>query len=145
MPEILGEPDGVLRLPPIAPTPRGIDLSWRQRQEIEHEPDDSCAGEGGSSAHCWAHNVDEYVGTGPVYQACIECGHLYRSKRELRRAYLRVHWQFFTAAWRDRHMRESYPTELRDPPLAELAHWVWRALTVRASKIYFCQHCIHDF
>lgn len=72
--------------------------------------------------HCHSCQVDE-PGTG--YILCGECGHLYRTARDLRRAYRRIVWEF----WREDH------------------HWrtLWKILTVRASRIYFCQECIHDF
>lgn len=83
----------------------------------EHEPSDACVG------HCYWHDVDE---PGPGYIRCYECGHLYRTARELRRAYRR---QSFTV------------------PRCEVPWWRigWRALFIRADKIVFCQECIHDF
>lgn len=82
-----------------------------------HVPTDACLPD-----HCYFHNVDE---PGGGYVLCGECGHLYRTPRELRSAYRRVVWGF----WREDH------------------HWrsLWRFLTIRASRIYFCQYCIHDF
>jgi hypothetical protein len=92
------------------------------RLDVEHEESDRCAG-----YHCWRHNVDE---DGPRYRACYECGHLYRSKRDLRRRY--------------RHeLRVAYydgPNERWD----RLRLWWW-LLTTRASKVFFCQECSHDF
>lgn len=84
---------------------------------IEHEPTDACLG-----VHCHWHNVDE-PGTG--YIICGECGHLYRTARDLRRA------------WRREVLRPGFHVPL----------WrrLWRAATIRARKIYFCQECIHDF
>jgi hypothetical protein len=85
---------------------------------IEHQPTTECL-----PVHCHWHNVDE-PGTG--YISCPECGHLYRTPGELRRAYRR-------------HMltRPNWGVPL----------WprLWAALTVRASRITFCQECIHDF
>lgn len=88
--------------------------------QVEHEATDACAPD-----HCHWHSVDE-PGTG--YILCGECGHLYRTASELRRAYRRE------------VMRG--PRYFSGPPW-----WcrAWRALTIRASKIYFCQECIHDF
>jgi hypothetical protein len=88
------------------------------RLTIEHEPTDACQAD-----HCWWHNVDE-PGTG--YITCPECGHLYRTARELRRAYRR---------------------QLRNGRRWGIPRWriLLRALTIRAKKISFCQECIHDF
>lgn len=55
----------------------------------------------------------------PGYRACLECGHLYRTKRELRHAY---RWE--------RHIG----------PFTFLA-----ALLTPASRIHFCPLCMHDF
>ena len=86
-------------------------------QRDQHEPSDVCI-----SVHCHWHNVDE-PGTG--YIGCGECGHLYRTACELRRAYRRE------------VLRPSFGVPLR---------WrLWRVLTIRASRISFCQECIHDF
>lgn len=85
---------------------------------IEHEPTDACI-----DVHCHWHNVDE-LGTG--YITCGECGHLYRTARDLRRAYRR-----------EVLSRPGFGISLR---------WrLWRAMTIRARRIYFCQECIHDF
>lgn len=74
--------------------------------------------------HCHEHQVDE---PGPGFLGCGECGHLYRTRGELRRAYRREFWRvsrtFHDPLWRR----------------------AWRVLTVREKHIYFCQHCIHDF
>lgn len=84
---------------------------------IQHEPTDACLPD-----HCHWHNVDE---PGDGYILCPECGHLYRTARELRRAYRR------------QVLRPGFSVPLL---------WrLWRALTIRASRITFCQECIHDF
>lgn len=85
----------------------------------QHEPTDACA-----SVHCHSHHVDENPGR--YYIGCYECGHVYRTARELRRAYRR---QSFTI------------------PRYDIPWWriTWRALTIRARDIHFCQECIHDF
>lgn len=84
----------------------------------QHEPTDACLG-----IHCHWHGVDE-PGTG--YIGCPECGHLYRTAGELRRAYRR---------------------QVLSMPRYDVPRWRirWAALTVRASRIGFCQECIHDF
>lgn len=80
--------------------------------------------------HCHWHNVDE---PGPGYIGCGECGHLYRTAGQLRRAYRRVIWQM----WR----YDAQP----GARLPWLWRTLWRAATVRARRISFCQECIHDF
>jgi hypothetical protein len=93
----------------------------------QHEPTDAC-----NDIHCYSHMVDEL---GPGYLACLECGHMYRTAGELRRAYRAALWR----TWHD-HRR------LFGPDFGSgLAATLWRMATVRASKIYFCQHCLHDF
>lgn len=87
----------------------------------QHAPTPSC-----DLVHCYSHNVDEWpeFGTWP-YVTCGECGHVYLKARDLRKAYRR---------------------EVMNLPSGFSWWWaVWRALTIRTSKIYFCQECIHDF
>lgn len=85
----------------------------------QHEPTDAC-----NNDHCYTHHVDE-PGTG--YIVCPECWHVYQTARELRREYRRnrpgIEWR----EWR------------------WLPAYLWRLLTVRASKIPFCPLCMHDF
>jgi hypothetical protein len=83
----------------------------------EHEPSDACVG------HCYCHNVDE-PGTG--YIRCLECGHLYRTARDLRRAYRRASLAMpaYGVPWR---------------------RIIARAILIRARNINFCLECIHDF
>lgn len=83
----------------------------------QHEPTDAC------TAHCYSHNVDE---PGDGYIRCFECGHLYRTAGELRRAYRR---------------------EVMHVPSLGIPRWrvLVKAATVRASRVFFCQECIHDF
>lgn len=85
---------------------------------IAHEPTAAC-----DAVHCYSHHVDE---PGPGYIVCGECGHLYRTARELRRAYRRASLAI---------------------PDYDVPRWriLWRAWTIRASSIFFCQECIHDF
>lgn len=87
-------------------------------QLTEHEPTDACIG-----IHCHSHMVDE-EGIGYIF--CGECGHVYRTAGQLRRAYRRGVMQ---------GRRYGIPLRL----------CLWRALTVRAKQIFFCQECIHDF
>ena len=89
---------------------------------VKHDEDDYCQG------HCWWHEVDE-VGDG--YIRCGECGHLYLTKRALRRAYRAVLWSMIRDAWK---RIQLVPLEL-----------VWNMLTRKTKDIYFCQLCTHDF
>ncbi len=86
-----------------------------------HEPTDACYDQ-----HCFSHHQDEDA-TG-AYLVCGECFHVYRTPGELRRAYRCAFWTI-------------------ENPWARpsLAWRVWRVLTIRAKRIYFCQYCIHDF
>lgn len=84
----------------------------------QHEPSDQCWG-----LHCYSCHVDEPAE--PSFLICGECGHVYRTARELRRAYRRqlVLTKMFGVPWRS---------------------IIARALTARARRILFCQHCTHD-
>jgi hypothetical protein len=101
-------------------------------QYVEHRPSDECLGE-----HCYSHHVDELMDD-PIYLMCGECGHRYRTKRDLRsaqRASLRREWLF-----------PSYrPRLLSTWSNPSIWGWVWRYVTVRAKKIYSCPLCIADF
>lgn len=93
-------------------------------QVTKHYPRDVCG-----DFHCAIHHVDE-VGAG--YRRCFECGHLYRSKRELVRMY-----------------RREYLACVGSVPSTRWARWAprtwWHILTIKADKIRFCQVCVHDF
>lgn len=97
------------------PQARGWVTVYGQRDE--HDPINACR-----DVHCHSCNVDE---PGYGFIRCAECGHLYRTAGELRRA---------------------YRTRLAGPALG-VPRWrrLWRALSIRASDISFCQECIHDF
>lgn len=96
-----------------------------------HEPNSWCG-----NIHCHSCGIDELAHG--AYQVCGECGHVYPTARSLRRAYRRVVWEmirnplsgtrWFTNDWATGRFRQTFAM-----------------LTVRASKIYFCQLCIHDF
>lgn len=88
----------------------------------QHEMTDACA-----EVHCWSHGIDE-AATG--WKVCFECGHVYPSARALRRDYRREFWKASGDSWLGR-----MPLRAR----------LWRVLTVRASRIDFCQHCLHSF
>jgi hypothetical protein len=86
---------------------------------IAHEVTDDCR-----RWHCHTHQVDE-VDT-DFWTGCYECGHIYLTARELRRA---------------------YRAQMLSLPRCDVPRWrvVWNAWTVRTSKIYSCPHCTHDF
>lgn len=92
-----------------------------------HEPSDACI-----DVHCHSCHEDE---PGSGYIVCGECGHLYRTAGDLRRAYRREYWRLYRAP----------PTDLFGMERVPMWRVVWQILTIRAKKIYFCQHCIHDF
>jgi hypothetical protein len=94
------------------------------RRKEPHEPSNDC-----NADHCYSHMVDE---PGSGYLLCGECGHLYRTKGELRRAYRREFLRINSHGWFG---------------MERLPRWKvwWKILTIREKDIYFCQHCIHDF
>lgn len=74
--------------------------------------------------HCTVHAVDEVTSGRKLVIRCFECGHLYRSPRELRKTF-----------------RSEVIDKLKYP-------WhitVWLKLTLRVNQINFCPHCAHDF
>lgn len=94
----------------------------------QHEPTVAC-----HDIHCFIHNVDE---PGVGYLTCPECFHLYRSRRELRRAHRAAMWPA---------MRGELKLFMGDAWRPSWWRFVWHLLTVRASKIYSCPECAHDF
>jgi hypothetical protein len=119
-----------------------------------HEPTDACG-----RIHCFAHMVDE---PGPGYLACGECGHMYKTKRELRREHRRIYWseirtrQFTwlpsrrvkTDVWYQAvlsQVGDGSPgtAHLFGPP--KIWRLLWVVATVRAGRICTCPHCTHDF
>jgi hypothetical protein len=102
-------------------------MRWPFRGSV-HDPTDAC-----SPHHCRSHNIDEPV-VGMRYILCGECGHLYPTAGSLRRAYRR-------------RLRQDPPRpHLRDNAYNYgLYHWLRLYLSVRASRITFCQECSHDF
>jgi hypothetical protein len=102
---------------------------------VPHEPTDVCAGD-----HCFSCHEDEPIMEGEkAYRVCGECFHVYWTARDLRRAYRRA----------DRQM--SGPWTLRGMPGWDdnIVKRVWRNVRIQfllpASKIYFCQECLHDW
>lgn len=105
---------------------------------MTHEPTFDC-----NDVHCYSCNEDE---DGPAYIACGECGHLYRTAGELRRAYRR---EFYRIARKPlprpvHRLDDELFAGIDAEPIALWRVW-WAMLTIRAKHIYFCQHCIHDF
>lgn len=82
------------------------------------------------SSYCFTHNAIEPV-TDSSYKRCRECGHVYQTKAELRKAYKYGYWQ----------------TRPYVRPL--LQGWYLRGLVytwlMPVSRMAFCPECIHDF
>lgn len=95
----------------------------------EHQIADACA-----TVHCHWHNVDEP--DDKAFLCCLECGHVYRTKRELRRAFRRASL---------RHLDRHYPWFRSNSFYPSVVRILWDALTVRVDRITFCQLCLHDF
>lgn len=130
-----------------------------------HEASAACSG-----AHCFACGIDEPTPERP-YLVCGECGHYYPSARALRRDYRREAWRFIRVEWSRVGTRQALPAvaeQITDmfsdllsdapidgspwPPPPGTLRWRWDLIRhaaalpfVRASKITFCQRCIHDF
>lgn len=89
-----------------------------------HEVDSELCNPG---IHCFFHNKDEEdVG---AYIYCSECGHVYGTKRELRKRYRK--------AWND-----ILAANLCDP--VTWLGWITSRFR-RVKSITFCQECLHDF
>lgn len=102
-------------------------------------------------AWCWTHDRRETF-DGTPYRVCLECGHVYLSKRELRREYRNRWFEFMTVEWgqiRDSGLRRELIYEMRAPlgstSRADLL-WDWvRVQFRRADRVTFCPLCMHDF
>ena len=109
-----------------------------------HQADPECY-----SFHCWTHNVDELRIL--PYCACGECGHVFPTRRALRRDYRRGGARLY---WRDLIKPLRVPKALRRQFGARQPAWFWdrwdslraltRLLTLSANDITFCPHCTHD-
>jgi hypothetical protein len=84
--------------------------------------------------HCWFHHVAEHSKS--AYIMCFECGHVW-TKRALRKAYRR--------GVTHRSQWEQRPWFRSNDFAPSWARVLWKAATIRAKNIYFCQLCIHDF
>lgn len=92
--------------------------------------------------HCYSCNVDE---SGSAYQWCFECGHGYRTRRELRKEYKKIHNQLLVNDWKSATWRrDSVSLHLKEPKWRLVYIWI-RSRFVRVSRITFCQKCIHNF
>jgi hypothetical protein len=85
------------------------------------------------ASHCHIHHVDE-PGVN-AYRVCFECGHVYQTASDLRRAYRKA-------------IRDMKPKPGKW--ISDEWGWGWlafwrRFLTVQARNITFCQECIHDW
>jgi hypothetical protein len=104
-------------------------------REVEvHDPDDGCEG-----YHCYSCGVDE---RGDAWEWCLECGHGYRTAKDLVRAYRREMWKLIKRGALPPHRQRLFRGNEFEPSLVES---LWRLLTIRAEKINFCQECHHDF
>lgn len=100
-----------------------------------HEPALDCAM---FEVHCYGCHLDHDPDM-PAWLWCLECGHAYRRPRDLRKAYRREMWQLL------REHSSDAPWLVSNDWYPSMAWHVWRIVTARASKIYFCQECLHDF
>jgi DNA-directed RNA polymerase subunit RPC12/RpoP len=80
---------------------------------------------------CWSCYRSEPI-TDDTYIVCFECGHAW-TKRALVRTYRRELLRSDGKRWFSNEWGSG-----------RLRVW-WRALTVRAETIFFCQKCVHDF
>lgn len=85
--------------------------------------------------HCHSHNVDEWEAH--PYQECAECGHVFRTRRALKREHL--------ALVRRLVRRNDYAWVPAWARWLSAAGMVTRALLVRPSRIWSCPFCAHDF
>lgn len=67
----------------------------------------------------------------PPYQICYECGRVYPTARDLRKAYRRSYWKATASS--------VYL------PRTRLIVRILAVLTPQASRVTFCQECTHDF
>lgn len=91
--------------------------------------------------HCRIHGVDEPESAAGGFHRCFECGHLYPSKRALRRDHRRGYDE-------PRGLiggGDFAFSEPHDPNEPRIRHWWRRWRDSRVSKIYFCAHCTHNF
>lgn len=108
-------------------TERIITALWNI--QVSHEATDACA-----KVHCAFHMRDE---PGEGYHICGECWHLFRSKKDLRRQWRKVHRELYESLGGRPWFSDDWMT-------GRLRYW-WMNLNLRADKIYSCPFCAHDF
>lgn len=98
-----------------------------------HDPSEDCR------HHCFVCQVDE---PGSGYIRCFECNHLYTSRRKLRQAFRS---ELIRGAQFSRQIGIKEPFWRSNGFTHSTVRYWWMLLTVRASRLGFCQHCGHDF
>ena|ERR1700733_12301693 len=105
-------------------------------------------------AWCYACEREETASASHWHLRCCECGHVYRSRRELRREYRLGYCQMAAQEWgtiQERGFRRELADEIFGlPPAARSRRQLVKDLIrvmlfVRADKIHFCPLCMHDF
>jgi hypothetical protein len=84
---------------------------------------------------CWCHYEVEPIPPN-AYIVCGECGHVWTAKA-LRRAWHHAYPLPKLSLWRDDEFDHARPFRW----LRAVRHRWFK----RATRIYFCQECIHDF
>jgi len=101
----------------------------------------------------WCHSCSrQETPVGRWYSICGECGHVYRSRRELRREYRRGLFECLVQEWRDIRrsgVADELFFDITDSRVRarrrDLVREWCGAWTVHADKIQFCPLCMHDF
>lgn len=76
---------------------------------------------------------------GDVYRVCLECGHVYNTAKELKKAYRKNN----SCSWKElRCMKRELNMTLMDCVKDKLSI---KKFIIPADEIFFCQYCIHDF
>jgi hypothetical protein len=105
------------------------DTTRRMRSALGIEPD---------VVHFQGHRFTwEEVWPKKYYRICGECFEVW-TKHTLRKAYRREVWRILKNPL-------PAPFETPRPTLWSDIRALWKAYTIRAKNIFFCQECIHDF
>jgi hypothetical protein len=96
-----------------------------------HQVTDACY-----PVHCHSCDLDEPADG--AYIVCGECGHVYRTRRALRREWRRTERRDEVFAYADWKSSGGHRLGWR------LTVW-WSLLTVRSGQIYSCPLCGHDW
>jgi hypothetical protein len=83
------------------------------------------------STYCAIHDIDEPDRTGD-YAACLECGHVYRTRRAF----------WWAAVIGEVHL---VPAIIRHQPIRGIAAFLWSVLTISPDDLTYCPHCSHDW